>query len=161
TSCAIGILVSAIVFASIRYVQQIMFSDFVNAFDARVGVQFYRRALGLPLGFFSQHKAGDVLTRLQDIEEIREFLSFHSLQVIVDVVSLIVTTAVLTFYGGTIALVAFGVGVVIVLFQLAIGGTIYRNYTESARENTRATSLIAEQVGAVGTIKAFGAARVL
>ncbi len=161
TSAAAGILISAVLFAGIRFIQQIMFADFVKAFDSRVGVQFYRRALGLPLSFFSKHKAGDVLTRLHDIEEIREFLSWHSLQVIVDVFSIFVTTALLAFYGGAIALLALGVGVAIFVFQLAIGGTLYRNYTASARAATQSTSLIAEQVAAVGTIKAFGAARVL
>ncbi|MEZ4272359.1 MAG: ABC transporter transmembrane domain-containing protein [Myxococcota bacterium] len=160
-TCVAGLLLSAVSLAVIRYVQQILFAEFANAFDTRLGEHFYRRALGLSIAFFSRNRAGDVLTRLRELEHIREFLSLHSLQVVVKVFSVAVVISVLALYRWQIALLALCLGCATLIFQVAISKTLYGNFAKSVRESMRAMSLMVEQVAAVSTVKSLCAARVL
>jgi ATP-binding cassette, subfamily B, bacterial HlyB/CyaB len=160
-ACTLGMLLAHLLHAGIRWSQQLVFAEFSSNFDARLGELFYRRALSLPMGFFSQHKAGDILARLRELEDLRELLSFDSLQALLQLASIVIVSAVLMFYSGPIAALVLVLGAMMVAFQFAIGGTLYKNSTASAREATRAGSLITEQVAAVSTVKAFGAARTL
>jgi ATP-binding cassette, subfamily B, bacterial HlyB/CyaB len=160
-SCASGMLLAQVLHAVIRWVQQAVFAEFVSGFDARLGELFYRHALRLPAGSFTQHKAGDILARLRELEDLRELLSFDSLGALLQLFSMVIVGVVLTLYSGAIAGLVVALAAAMVAFQFAIGGTLYRNSTRSARETTRAGSLLAEQVAAVSTVKSFGAARAL
>ncbi len=160
-SCAAGMVLATVVFAIVRWVQQIVFAEFANTFDGRFGELFYRRALGLPMGAIGKHQAGDILARLGDLEAIRGFFSEDLLPVVVKIVSVAIVSVILSLYNVAVALLALGLGAITVAIQLAIAGTLSKNFDESARANTRATSLVSEQVSAASTVKAFGAARAL
>lgn len=160
-SCAAGMLLAATVFAIVRWLQQVVFAELTINFDTRLGELFYRRALGLPMGAAARYRAGDVLARLGDLDTMRDFCAEEVLQVVVKVGSVFIVTGLLAWYDGTIALLGLATGVLTLLIQLALGGTLSRNYEQSARAATRATSLVTEQVAAAATVKAFGAATAL
>lgn len=160
-SCAAGMLLAAAVFAIVRWLQQVVFAELTINFDSRLAELFYRRALGLPMGATARYRAGDVLARLGDLDTIRDFCAEEVLQVVVKVGSVVIVTGLLSLYDGTIALLGLAAGVLTLLIQLALGGTLSRNYEQSSRAATRATSLVTEQVAAAATVKAFGAAAAL
>ncbi len=68
-----------------------------NRIDIGLGVKLLRHLLGLPLLYFKQRQVGAIITRVQELDSIREFLTGSLLTLCVDVAFTLVFFAVMAW----------------------------------------------------------------
>ena len=159
-TCVAGLVLTTFFNVAVMVAKQLALSEFSFRYDHRISAYFYRKALALPGHFFHTRKVGEILARIAEIWIIRDFLSGQSLQSITDVFSILVYAGVLCFYSWKIALVPLALFVVVAALRFLTKDSFQRKHTESFDADTRSKSIMSEQIGAIGTIKALGAERV-
>lgn len=63
-----------------------LFAHTSNRIDIDLGIKLFRHMLGLPLLYFKHRQVGAIITRVQELDSIREFLTGSMLTLCVDVV---------------------------------------------------------------------------
>ena len=61
-----------------------LFSHTTNRIDVGLGAQLFRHVLALPLAYFEARRVGDTVARVRELEQIRQFLTSHSVTVVLD-----------------------------------------------------------------------------
>lgn len=140
--------------------RSLVLAEFGYRFDHQFSVRFYRHALSLPSSFHENEKPGDTLTRIREIQAVREFFSEVSVSSIVDLLSILVYSIVLFFYSWKVAVIPLALIPLSLGTRKIFGPAMNRAYDASFRHTTKAQSLIAEQVSSMATLKAVGAERV-
>ncbi len=74
--------------------REYLFAHTSNRIDIGLGIKLFRHLLGLPLLYFKHRQVGAIITRVQELDSIRDFLTGSMLTLCVDVVFTFV------FFGG-------------------------------------------------------------
>jgi len=61
-----------------------LFSHTTNRIDVELGARLFRHLLALPINYFQTRRAGDSVARVQELENIRNFLTSSALTLVVD-----------------------------------------------------------------------------
>lgn len=137
------------------YLRTYIFTHSTNKVDAILGARLYRQLCTLPLRYFEMRRVGDTVTRLRELENIRNFLTGTSLTVLLDTFFGIVFLAVMFFYSPLLT------WVVIAALPLFIGIGAY--FTPIMREQFKAKfaaymenySFLVESLTGIQTVKSL------
>ncbi|MDR4472274.1 MAG: ABC transporter transmembrane domain-containing protein [Nitrospira sp.] len=102
---AVGMLVLALFDALLGGLRTYVFAHTTNRIDVGLGAQLFRHLLALPLAYFEARRVGDTVARIRELEQIRQFLTSHSVTVFLDVVFTVVFLGVMWVYSPTLTLV--------------------------------------------------------
>ena len=131
-----------------------LYSETSQKLDVELGAKLFRHLLGLPLSYFEARKAGDTVTRVRQLESIREFLTNASLSVLVDPAFTVVFLIAMWIYSSTLFwIVAFTIPAY-VLVSLAVTGPLRRRLDEKFERGSANNALLVESVSGMQTIKA-------
>ena len=107
-----GILLVVIIQTLIKTVRSILLSHFSFKTDLQLNFSYLSHIFSLPLSFFESRKSGEVLSRLGDLEKIKQTLSSAALSGVMDVVMLVVSglisgiSGILVYWIGCSAIIA-------------------------------------------------------
>ena len=82
---AVGMIALALFDAILGGLRTYLFSHTTNRIDVGLGAQLFRHVLALPLAYFEARRVGDTVARVRELEHIRQFLTSHSVTVVLDV----------------------------------------------------------------------------
>lgn len=152
---ALGVwLLSLLVSLYLRYAMLVYLS---GRLDARLGFGFFEHLLRLPLPFFEQRTAGDLLTRLSSNAVVREVLTERTLSIILD------GGLVVGYFFLLLALdwrfaVAAGVLASLQLLLLVISfGPLHRLLRQQLADHAESQGYAVETLKGIRTLKASGA----
>lgn len=80
-----------------------------NRVDVELGMRLFRHLMKLPLSYFESRTSGDTVSRVRELETVRQFLTGSTLTLLVDVVFVVVFLAVMYLFSArltTIVLLA-------------------------------------------------------
>ncbi|PKG38883.1 type I secretion system permease/ATPase [Psychromonas sp. Urea-02u-13] len=69
----------------LKGLREFLFAHTTNRIDIELGIKLFRHLLGLPLLYFKQRQVGAIITRVQELDSIRDFLTGSMLTLCVDV----------------------------------------------------------------------------
>ncbi|WP_281169108.1 ABC transporter transmembrane domain-containing protein [Hahella ganghwensis] len=69
----------------LRGLRDYLFAHTANRIDIALGIKLFRHLLGLPLLYFKHRQVGAIITRVQELDSIRDFLTGSILTLCVDV----------------------------------------------------------------------------
>ena len=95
---SIGLFAVAIWEVMFGWIRTRVFSETSQKIDVELGARVFRHMLALPLSYFEERRVGDSVTRVRQIETIREFLTNASLSVLVDPIFTLVFLVAMAFY---------------------------------------------------------------
>lgn len=152
----LGLLVIAIavVEGAIAWLRTNLFVDTTNRIDLALGAEVIDHLLRLPLRYFERRPVGEVASRINELENIRSFLTGTALTVVLDAIFSTIYIAVMLFYSWLLTLVALAT---VPLFALLtfIFAPIIRNQTRTkAERNAETQSYLVEVVSGIQTVKA-------
>jgi ATP-binding cassette subfamily C protein len=75
TGVMIAVVVMSLVSSSLRFVQSHLIAHFAQRLQLGLVLEFGRQLLRLPLSYFESHRSGEIVSRLQDIQEINQLVS--------------------------------------------------------------------------------------
>ena len=131
-----------------------LYAETSQKIDVELGARAFRHLLALPLSYFEQRRVGDTVTRVRQLETIREFLTTASLTVLVDpLFTVIFMIAMIVYSPALFAIVAVSlVGYVAV--SLAVTTPLRARIAEKFERGAASNALLVESVTGIQTVKA-------
>ncbi len=131
-----------------------LYSETSQKLDVELGAKLFRHMLGLPLSYFEGRRVGDTVTRVRQLESIREFLTNASLSVLVDPAFTIVFLIAMWIYSPTLFWIAAATIPAYVVVSVLVTGPLRRRLDEKFERGSANNALLVESVSGMQTIKA-------
>ncbi len=136
------------------WVRTRLYSETSQKIDVELGARLFRHLLSLPIAWFEARRVGDTVTRVRQLETIREFLTNASLSVMVDPVFTLIFMAAMIWYSPSL----FGIVAVslvgYLLVSRAVTGPLKSRLDEKFERGAANNALIVESVSGIQTVKA-------
>ncbi len=126
-----------------------------NRIDIGLGVKLFRHLLGLPLLYFKQRQVGAIITRVQELDSIREFLTGSLLTLCVDVAFTLVFFAVMAWISWPLTLLVLATLPLYFLLAWASTGPLEKRIERQFQSAARNTAFLNETVSSSETIKSL------
>lgn len=148
------LLVVAIFEALLGAFRTYLFVDTTNRIDLALGAEVIDHLLRLPLGYFDRRPVGELATRVNELENIRSFLTGTALTVVLDAVFSVIYIVVMVFYSWLLTLVALATVPLFALLTLIFSPLIRKQARTKAERNAETQSYLVEAVSGIQTVKA-------
>lgn len=131
-----------------------LYSETSQKIDIELGAKLFRHLLGLPLAYFEARRVGDTVTRVRQLETIREFLTNASLSVLVDPAFTLVFLIAMWIYSTNLFwIVALTIPCYVVI-SMMVTGPLRRLLDEKFERGAANNALLVESVSGMQTVKA-------
>ncbi len=154
---AIALLSIAVFEAVLGILRLFIFTHTARRLDLSLSAQLFRHLMRLPLAYFEARRVGDTVARVQELENIRQFLTGTALTVILDSFFAVVYLALMFFY--SIPLTAVALAVLPLYAALTLTTTpILRNWlNETFNRSADSQSFLVETITGIHSVKAHSA----
>ncbi len=152
---AIGMITLAIFEGIVGGLRVYLFSHTTNRIDVSLGAQLFRHILALPMSYFESRRVGDTVARVRELEQIRQFVTSHSVTVMLDVVFTFVFMTVMWIYSPALSLVVMASLPVYALLSIAITPAIRARLHEKFNRGAENQAFLVEVVSGIQTVKAM------
>ena len=130
-----------------------LFAETTNRIDQTLGAKVIDHLLRLPLSYFDKRPVGELGSRIDELETIREFLTGQALGTILDAIFSIIYILVMFLYSSLLTLIALIV-VPIQIFITLLGGPLFRKqFRQTAEQNAKSKSHLVEILTSIQTVK--------
>jgi ATP-binding cassette subfamily B protein len=156
----IALLLVAFFEALLGILRLFIFTHTARRMDLSLSAQVFRHLMRLPLAYFEARRVGDTVARVQELENIRQFLTGTALTVILDSIFAVIYLALMFYYNVQLTWVALAV---IPLFAILtiVSTPILRNWlNETFNRSADSQSFLVETVTGIHAVKAHAAERV-
>ncbi|MBL1210801.1 peptidase domain-containing ABC transporter [Geminocystis sp. GBBB08] len=150
----IFLVVLAVFEAILSTLRTYSFVDTTNRIDMTLGSDIIDHLLRLPLRYFEKRPVGEISTRINELENIRSFLTGTALTVVLDSIFSVIYIAVMFVYSPLLTFVALGIIPVFVLLTLIFSPLIRRQLRAKAERNAETQSHLVEIMSGIQTVKA-------
>ena len=148
------LVVLAIVEAILTTLRTNLFVDTTNRIDLVLGAQIIDRLFRLPLKYFEKRPVGELATRINELENIRQFLTGTALTVVLDAIFSVVYIAVMIAYSWLLTIIALATLPAFILLTWIVSPIVRGQLRTKAERNAEAQSYLVEVIGGIQTIKA-------
>ncbi|MEM7761845.1 MAG: peptidase domain-containing ABC transporter, partial [Cyanobacteria bacterium P01_A01_bin.40] len=151
----VGFLVTINVFeALLTTLRTYLFVDTTNRIDLSLGSEIIDHLLRLPLRYFERRPVGEISTRVNELEKIRQFLTGTALTVVLDCVFSVLYVMVMLAYSPLLTAVSLAIIPVFIGLTLIFSPTIRRQLRTKAERNAETQSYLVEVLTGIQTVKA-------
>ncbi len=148
------LVIIAIFEALLNNIRTNLFANTTNRIDIALGTEVIDHLLRLPLRYFEKRPVGELSTRINELENIRQFLTGTALTVVLDAVFSIVYIVVMLYYSPMLTAVALATVPLFAALTLVVTPIIRRQQRTSAEHNAKTQSYLVEVVSGIQTVKA-------
>ena len=148
------LVVVALFEAVLTSIRTYLFVDTTNRIDMALGSEIIDHLLRLPLRYFERRPVGELSTRVNELEKIRQFLTGTALTVVLDAVFSVIYIVVMFIYSWMLALVALATLPLFALLTLVFSPIVRRQLRTKAERNAEAQSHLVEVLSGIQTVKA-------
>ena len=152
---AVGMIALAVFDATLGGLRTYVFSHTTNRIDVSLGAKLFRHILTLPLSYFETRRVGDTVARVRELENIRQFLTSHSVTSVLDVMFMTVFLAVMWLYSPALTVVLMASLPLYVLLSLGITPVIRSRLNEKFNRGAENQSFLVEVISGIQTVKAL------
>lgn len=152
---AVGMIALAIFDAMLGGLRTYLLSHTTNRIDVGLGAQLFRHILALPLSYFEARRVGDTVARVREVEHIRQFLTSHSITVVLDVFFTLVFLVVMWLYSPMLTLVVMASLPCYALLSVAITPAIRARLHEKFNRGADNQAFLVEAINGIQTVKAL------
>ena len=156
----LNVLVIALVIISVFEVlldglRTYVFSHTTNRIDVELGAQLFQHMMGLPVAFYQNRAVGQVVARVRELENIRNFLTGSTLTLVMDLLFSLVFIAVMFFYSSKLAWIVVGSIPFYILISILITSPLRQRTEEQFQHSARNHAFLTESVTGVETLKSM------
>jgi len=159
TRATLNVLIFAFVAASawegmFGWLRVRLYSETCQKIDVELGAVLFQHLMRLPLSYFENRRTGDTVTRVRQLEAIREFLMNASLSVLVDPPFALLFIVLMWIYAPVLcAIVLFSLPLYFCVSYF-VTGALRRRLADKFEQGSASNAFLVEQVSAIHTIKA-------
>ena len=151
----VGFLVTINIFeALLTTLRTYLFVDTTNRIDLNLGSEIIDHLLRLPLRYFERRPVGEISTRINELEKIRQFLTGTALTVVLDCIFSVLYVMVMFLYSPLLTAVSLAIIPVFIGLTLIFSPTIRKQLRTKAERNAETQSYLVEVLTGIQTVKA-------
>ncbi|CAH8237860.1 type I secretion system permease/ATPase [Vibrio aestuarianus] len=150
---AMAMLALALAEPAYSYLRNTVFGHLASQVNAELSGRLYRHLVGLPLTYFKQRQTGQIIARVREMAQIRQFLTGSTLMLLLDLIFVTVFIAVMFHYASTLTWLVIGSLVIYFLLWLIAGPLIRKKVESEYESDADATTFLTEAVTGIETIK--------
>jgi len=147
-------LIAAVFEALLGSLRTYLFVDTTNRIDLTLASQTIDHLLRLPLKYFDRRPVGELSSRVNELENIRQFLTGTALTVVLDAIFSVLYIAVLMLYSVKLTLVTLLTIPLFVVLTIFVSPIVRRQLRAKAERNAETQSFLVEALSGVQTVKA-------
>lgn len=148
------LLVIAVFEAILSSLRTYLFVDTTNRIDMALGSEIIDHLFRLPLRYYERRPVGELATRINELENIRQFLTGTALTVVLDAVFSVIYIIVMLLYSWVLTLVSLLTIPLFILLAVVASPLIRRQLRVKAERNAETQSYLVEVVSGIQTVKA-------
>ncbi|MBD2491389.1 peptidase domain-containing ABC transporter [Aulosira sp. FACHB-615] len=148
------IVTMAVVEGVITWLRTNLFVDTTNRIDLSLGAEVIDHLLRLPLRYFEKRPVGEIASRINELENIRSFLTGTALTVVLDAIFSVVYIGVMVWYSWLLTIVALATVPLFALLTFIFAPIIRQQTRTKAEKNSDTQSYLVEVVSGIQTVKA-------
>lgn len=147
----VGVAIFEAILTSLR---TYLFVDTTNRIDMALGSEIIDHLLRLPLRYFEKRPVGELSTRINELENIRQFLTGTALTVVLDAIFSVVYIVVMFIYSWLLTLVTLSVIPLFILLTIIVSPIVRRQLRAKAERQAETQSYLVEVLSGISTVKA-------
>ncbi len=148
------LIAMAVVEGIITWLRTNLFVDTTNRIDLSLGSEVIDHLLRLPLRYFEKRPVGEISSRINELENIRSFLTGTALTVVLDAIFSVIYIVVMIFYSWLLTIVALATVPLFALITFIFAPIIRSQTRTKAERNAETQSYLVEVVSGIQTVKA-------
>lgn len=137
------------------YIRNSIVFDFDNNFDSKLTNNIYKKILSLPLKYHHSRPVGDIMSRVNDLSSIKEFINFVSFSLITDFLFVIIIFIIIIFINKLLFLLLIIFSLTYMFVYLLFRDKIYSMSLILKEKNSEVNSYLIESILGIDTIKNF------
>jgi HlyB family type I secretion system ABC transporter len=150
----IFLVIVAVFEAILSSLRTYLFVDTTNRIDMTLGSEIIDHLFRLPLRYFDRRPVGELASRINELENIRQFLTGTALTVVLDAIFSVVYIVVMFIYSWLLTLVALATIPLFVILTFMVAPIVRRQLRVKAERNAATQSLLVESLSGIQTVKA-------
>jgi ATP-binding cassette subfamily B protein len=150
----IFLVVIALFEAILTSLRTYLFVDTTNRIDLALGSEIIDHLLRLPLRYFERRPVGELATRVNELENIRQFLTGTALTVVLDAIFSVIYIVVMFIYSWLLALVSLATLPLFAALTALTSPIVRRQLRVKAERNAETQSYLVEVLSGIQTVKA-------
>ncbi|WP_159786401.1 peptidase domain-containing ABC transporter [Sodalinema gerasimenkoae] len=131
-----------------------LFVDTTNRIDLNLGSEVIDHLFRLPLGYFDKRRVGDIAGRVNELANIRQFVTGTALTVVLDAVFSVIYIAVMVTYSWLLTLVSLVTVPFFTALIIFVSPIVRRLLLKRAERYADAQSYLVETLNGMQTVKA-------
>lgn len=137
------------------YIRNSIVLDFDNNFDSKLTNNIYKKILSLPLKYHHSRPVGDIMSRINDLSSIKEFINFVSFSLITDFLFVIGIFIIIFFINKLLFLLLIIFALTYMFIYILFRDKIYSMSLMLKEINSEVNSYLIESILGIDTIKNF------
>ena len=139
----------------LNLVRNYIFVHTTSKIDAKLGAKLFRHLISLPLVYFEKRKVGNIIARVRELDQIREFIANKSVTLLLDILFSGVFVVMMMLYSVKLALTALGFVFVIAMLYFFITPQLRARLEEKFQMGAQSNSYLVESVTGMQTVKSL------
>ncbi len=132
-----------------------IFIHTTSKIDAKLGAKLFRHLFALPFVYFENRKVGNIIARVRELDQIRDFITNKSVTVIIDLFFSVVFVLVMLLYSVKLTLIVLGFVALIGILYLLITPELRSRLEEKFQMGAHSNSYLVESVTGIQTVKSL------
>lgn len=132
-----------------------IFTHTANKIDAKLGAKMFKHLFALPFVYFESRKVGNIVARIRELDNIREFITNKSVSLILDTFFSIVFFGMMLLYNWHLSLMVLGFIALIALLYVSVTPTFRDRLQSKFEMGAQSNSYLVETVTGVQTVKSL------
>lgn len=132
-----------------------VFVDTTSKIDAKLGAKLYDHLMGLPFVYFQVRKVGNIIARVRELDQIREFIANKSITVLLDILFSFVFLVVMFMYSKTLTFLVLGFVTVVGVIYFFFTPNLRKKLEEKFQMGADSNAFLVESVTGVETVKSL------
>jgi ATP-binding cassette, subfamily B, bacterial HlyB/CyaB len=152
---AAGMLILIVFEAILSILKTHLMVHTTNRIDVALGARLFRHLLHIPLRYFELRRVGDTVARVRELENIRQFITGSSINVVLDLAFTVLFLAVMFLYSGILTCVTLASIPLFVALSVVMRPLLRQRLGEKFDRGAENQSYLVEAVTGVQTVKAM------
>jgi len=147
------LLIVALFEGVLSALRMFLFADTTNRIDFALGTEIIDRLFRLPLRYFEKRPVGEVASRVNELENIRQFLTGTALTVALDALFSVIYIVIMFVYNWMLALVALAVIPLFAILTFLVTPILRSQLRTKAERHAASQSYLVETLTGIQTVK--------
>ncbi|MFV1873322.1 MAG: type I secretion system permease/ATPase [Oleiphilus sp.] len=150
-----GLIVVSLFDVILNGLRTYVFSHTTNRVDVTLGSQLFNHLLRLPISFFNSRQVGNTVSRVRELDTIREFITGSALTLIIDLLFTVIFFAVMYYYSPTLTWIVLGSIPLYVILSATITPVLRNRLNEKFKRGAENQAFLVESISGVETLKSM------